>query len=265
MLINLCPDILRMKVLLSVVAGVVLLSMVQAEVGPTFGVERLLFHKESLTDNFESMDEDEKETESVSQGCCLPKSFQSTINYYQPGLSAPVKAQFFVDVRNRSLAFITDKQRQVVRCSGCTCTVTTIVKRLRLCQQRILTNIGFDDLYDGCVPQNAKYLGTVKMGNELKPGRQKSSMIVQQWAFSSGSANIRMLVTDRGCFPVADIATRTAGPCQAELVTKYYFNVETPVKDQTVFGIPLYCRKATEEEAVREEEPDLIPFYLRFK
>ena len=243
-----------MKAFLPVVAVVVLLSIVQAKVGPTFGVERLLFRKESLTDNLESMDEDEKETGSVSQPCCFPKSFQSTLNYYEPGLSAPDEEEIFVDAATSRVAITWDKKRRVWSCTDCSCTVTTIVEHLRHCEQEILPNTDFDDVYDECVPQNAKNLGTVRMGND---GSKKSSMLVQQWAFSTGSENVSLLVTAKGCFPVAYIETRTSGSCQSQLMTKYYFDVESPVKDQRVFDIPLYCRTANKEEAVRDEDPDL--------
>lgn len=252
-----------MKAFLLVVTVAVLMNMVQSKVYRTFGLERLIFREEKLTDSLESKEEDEKETASASQTCCYPKSFQGTIHVYEPGMSVPEQAKIFVDAGNSRLATIEGPMRQVISCSCCHCVRTIIVERRKLCQQFLLVNASFDDIYDQCVPDKATNLGTVKMG---KDGLQQSSMIVQQWGFSSGNNHLRMLVTASGCFPVAEIETRAAGPCRSELVNTYYFDMASPVKDSRVFAIPPYCRRVVEEqEARRDEKPDFRPFYRRFK
>lgn len=252
-----------MKAFLLVVTVAVLMNIVQSKVYHTFGLERLIFREEYLTDNLESKEEDEKETGSSSQTCCYPKSFQSTMHLYKPGTSAPRQFKIFVDAANSRLATTDGQVRKVISCTPCFCTHTTIMVPRKLCQQLILLNVSFDDLYDRCIPQKAINLGTVKMG---KDGLSQSSMIVQQWGFSSGNTHVRKLVTASGCFPVAEITTRTAGPCQSELVNAYYFDMASPVKDPRVFAIPPYCRRVVEEvEAGSDEKLESIPFYLRFK
>jgi hypothetical protein len=100
------------------------------------------------------------------------------------------------------------------------------------------------------------------MGTDVSQG---SSMMVQQWAYSDGNTNVRRLATANGCFPVAEVMSRTSVSCQSELVDIHHFDVASPVKDQRVFAIPQYCRGAEEVEEVGDAMPEWSSFYLRFK
>lgn len=253
-----------MKSILLAVVLVVLMNVVQSKVSHSFALESLIFRQESLPDDLEGMEEEKKdEMESAAQLCCYPKSFQATLNAYMPGSSVPKQARIFVDAGNNRLATIGSQQRHVLSCSCCTCTHTVIFDRIRLCTQRSIPRVSFDDLYDRCVPPTATNLGTDKMGMDRV--QQQSSMTVQQWEFSVGNAHVRRLVTANGCLPLAEVVTHTSGPCQSEMINSYYFNMTSPVKDTSVFRIPSYCRRATtDEEAVGDEKPDFTPFYLRF-
>jgi hypothetical protein len=116
-----------------------------------------------------------------------------------------------------------------------------------------LDNVTYDDVTEHCVPNDANYVGAFNMG--IPQGG--ASLPLDSWVWKpfpmeAPDLNFGRLVTS-DCAPALAILKGVDGDIQV-LQTDYYFDIQTTIKDPTVFNLPDYCKFNAQEYRLSASE-----------
>jgi len=209
------------------------------------------FDDDSVFDSIEHVVEKDKETP-----CCFPRvwtgvmfryvSFQY-IEYFVTFYEDDDKKQFALDIveTNGNSTKPTAKYSQILQADEAAkkAYVYQFDKDAKTCTRQVFTNITYDQLTGHCVPDDAFYAGQFPMG--VPQGG--SSFPVRSWMWRPLPEDLPDLHYERllnaDCAPVLGILRGVGPDNQPLLQTDYYFNIQTSIKDRSVFDLPDYCKK----------------------
>jgi hypothetical protein len=125
-------------------------------------------------------------------------------------------------------------------------------KTAKTCQSNEFENMTFDQITMRCIPADAFYAGVFTLGIPLGGG---ANLPLRSWMWQPQLKDLpdiryeRLVTSD--CAPVLGIYRGTIQD-KPVLQSDYSFNIQTTIKDPTVFNVPDYCKKGTEKDRMAD-------------